>query len=244
LRMVKSQLPDSFNFDGVRLGPGTNFVKLVRQQLKDGSVWPSGDSGTEQGIRRVIYAAQGTSAQAQLMDALLQLLADEDTSVRTGAIGLVWENADKVDARVLLRALDDHPSLYGGVKPVHAPQSYMPDLAWGLIQAMNASPRPDGQVIARLRQAAEDPDNGFRVFGGLAAHDPDWLIDHAAALVSHQPVRARIILGNLKTPKQRERFVRALANEPANFRQELVGAIADKVANSAEGERLKSIVAE
>ena len=241
--MVKSNLPDSFNFEGVQLGPATNFVKLVRQQLKDGSVWPSGDSGTEQGIRRVIDAAEGTSAQGRLMDALLQLLADEDTSVRTGAIGLLWENADQVDGRVLLQALNDHPSLYEGVKPVDAPQSYMPDLAWGLIQAMNASRRPDVQVIARLRRAAEDPDNGFRVFGGLAAHDPEWLIDHAGELVSHQPVRARIILGNLKTPKQREQFVRALANEPASFRADLVGVIADKVPNTSERERLNSILA-
>jgi hypothetical protein len=240
--MVKSQLPDSFNFDGVRFGPATNFVKLLRQQLKDGSVWPSGDSGTEQGIRRVIDAARGTSAQGQLMDALLQLIADEDTSIRTAAIGLVWENADKVDARILLQALNDHLSLYEGVKPVGAPQSYMPDLAWGLIQAMNASPRPDGQVIARLRRAAEDPDNGFRVFGGLAAHDPEWLIDHAGALVSHQPVRARIIFGNLKTPKQREQLVRALANEPASFREDLLGVITDKVPNSSERERLNAIL--
>jgi hypothetical protein len=240
--MAKSTLPDSFNFDGVQLGPSTNFVKLIRQQLKDGSVWPSGDSGTEQGVRRAIYAAAGTAAEHQLMDALLQLLDDEDISVRTGAIGLLWENARKVDPRVLLQALNDHPHLYDGVKPVDAPQSYMPDLAWGLIQAMNASPRPDSQVIARLRRAAEDPDNGFRVFGGLAAHDPDWLIEHASELVSHQPVRARIILGNLRTPKRREQFVQALANEPSSFRQDLVGVIADKVPNSSERERLNAIL--
>ena len=242
--MVKAGLPDSFSFDGVQLGPSTDYVELVREQLRSGSVWPSGDSGPHQGVRRVIDAAEGTSAERHLLDALLELLGDEDIAVRSGAIHLAWDYADKVDAETLLHALNEHPGLYEGVKPVDLPESYMPDLAWGLIQAMNASPRPDGQVIARLRQAAEDPDNGFRVFGGLAAHDPDWLIDHAPALVSHQPVRARIILGNLKTPKQRERFVRALANEPANFRQELVGAIAEKVANSAEGERLKSIVAE
>lgn len=240
--MVKSRLPDSFNFDGVQLGPSTDFVGLVREQLKDGSVWPSGDSSPEQGVRRVIDAAEGTSAEGHLLDALLKLLADEDTSVRTGAIGLAWEYANKVNAGSLLQALNAHPSLYEGVKPVGVPQSYMPDLAWGLIQAMNASPSPDGQVIARLRRAAEDPVNGFRVFGGLAAHDPDWLIDHASALVSHQPVRARIILANLKTPKRREQFVRALANEPASFREQLAGVIADKVPSGDERDRLKTIL--
>src|SRR5207253_11464645 len=123
-------------------------------------VWPSGDSGTEQGVRRVIDAARGTSAEGQLLDALVELLSDEDTSVRTGAIGLAWEHADKINAGALLRALSDHPNLYEGVKPVGAPQTYMPDLAWGLIQAMNASLSPTAEVIARLRQAAEHPVNG------------------------------------------------------------------------------------
>ena len=240
--MVKSRLPDSFDFDGVQLGPSTDFLGMVREQLKDGSVWPSGDSGNEQGIRRVIHAAEGTSAEGQLLDALTKLLTDDDTAVRTGAIGLTWEYTDKINPGVLLRALTDHPGLYEGVKPVGAPESYMPDLAWGLISAMNASPKPDAQVIIRLRRAAEDPINGFRVFGGLAAHDPDWLIEHASALVSRQPVRARIILANLKTPKRREQFVRALASEPASFREELVDVVADKVPSTEERQRLNAIL--
>src|SRR5712691_11442643 len=127
--MAKSRLPDSFDFDGVQLGPSTDYVGLVREQLKDGSVWPSGDSGREPGVRRVIDAADGTAAEAKLLDALLKLIADEDTSVRTGAIGLAWEYADKVNAGTLLQVLNDHPSLYEGVKPLGVPQSYMPDLA-------------------------------------------------------------------------------------------------------------------
>jgi len=234
--------PDSFDFDGVQLGPSTDYVRLVRQQLRNGSVWPSGDSGPVQGVRRAIDAAEGTSAERRLLDALLKLLGDDDTVVRTGAVHLAWDYADKLNPEILLKALNEQPTLYEGVKPVDLPQSYMPDLAWGLISAMNASPKPDGEVIARLRRAAEDPINGFRVFGGLAAHDPDWLIEHASNLVAHQPVRARIILANLKTPKRREQFVRALAKEPASFREELVGVIADKVPTGEERERLNALL--
>src|SRR6266702_1373278 len=226
--MAQAGSPGSPSFDGVQLGPSTDYVELVREQLKSGSVWPSGDSGSHQGVRRAIDAVEGTPAERHLLDALLELLGDEDAAVRSGAIHLAWDYADKVNAEILLRALNDHPELYEGVKPVGLPESYMPDLAWGLIQAMNANPKPDAQVIARLRRAAEDPDNGFRVFGGLAAHDSDWLIEHASKLVSQQPVRARIILGNLRTPKRREQFVKALANEPPGFRKDLVGAIAEK----------------
>ena len=195
--MVKAGSPDSSGFEGVQLGPSTDYVELVREQLKSGSVWPSGDSGSHQGVRRAIDAVEGTPAERHLLDALLELLGDEDIDVRSGAIHLAWDYADKVDAETLLHALNEHPGLYEGVKPVDLPESYMPDLAWGLIQAMNANPKPDAQVIGRLRQAAEDPVNGFRVYGGLATHDPDWLIDHASGLVSHQPVRARIILGGV-----------------------------------------------
>jgi hypothetical protein len=76
----------------------------------------------------------------------------------------------------------------------------------------------------------------------LAAHDPDWLIDNARTLVSHQPARARIILANLKSPKRREQLVRALASEPPDFREQLAGVIADKVASSEERDRLNAIL--
>lgn len=237
-----SEVPDNFATNGVQLGPSADYVKLIRQQLTDGSVWPSGDSGPSQGIRRVIDAAEGTPSEAPVLTAVLKLIADEDIAVRTGAIALLWDYSDKVDAAELLQALSDRPSLYEGVKPVGVPQSYMPDLAWGLIQAMNASPKPKRQVIDRLRRAAQDPANGFRVLGGLAAHDPDWLIDNASTLVSRQPVRARIILANLKTPKRREQFVRALGAEPSDFRKELADVIADKVPSSDEREHLNAIL--
>jgi hypothetical protein len=237
-----SALPNNFEFDGVRLGPATDYVTLIRQQLTDGSVWPSGDSGPSQGVRRAIDAADGTAAETSLLSALLELLADPDVAVRTAVTGLAWDYADKINPASLLKTLNDHPRLYEGVKPVGVAPSYMPDLAWGLIQAMNANPKPDAQVIARLRKAAQDPVNGFRVLGGLAAHDADWVIDNASTLISREPVRARIVLANLSTPKRREQFVRALAGEPADFRETLVGIIADKVRNTGERERLIAIL--
>ena len=239
----KQGLPDTFTFDGVQLGPSTNYVKLVREQLKDGSVWPSGDAAPHQGVRRVIDAAEGTSAEEPLFDALLRLISDDDAAVRTSAIRLVWDYADKVDTSSLLKALIDRPALYEGVRPVGVTESYMPDLYWGLIQAMNASPKSNAEVIATLRQAAEDPDNGFRVLGGLAGKDSAWVISNAPRLVAEQPVRARIVLANLTTPQRREQFVRALASEPKPFREELVRVIEEKVKNMGERQRLTELLA-
>lgn len=239
---MKREMRDSFVFDGVQLGPSTNFLELVREQLKDGSVWASGDSGPRQGVRRVLDAAEGTRAERSLISAVLELIGDEDVAVRTGAISLSWDYADRITADSLLKALVQHPTLYEGVKPVGVPETYMPDLAWGLIQAMNASPHPDQQVITRLRQAADDPVNGFRVLGGLAAHDATWLIEHASRLVSGQPTRARIIMANLKGARHREQFVRALSQEPAPFRKDLAAIVQEKVQSADERHRLSEIL--
>lgn len=236
-------LPDSFSFEGVELGPPANYLKLVREQLKDGSVWPSGDSAPLQGVRRVIDSAEGTPAERALINALVDLLSDDDTGVRTDAIHLLWDYADKIDPSSLLKALNDHPNLYEGVKPVGTSESYMPDLSWGLLQAMNASRKSAPEVIAALRRAAEDPANGFRVLGGLAGKDSAWVIEHAHRLISGQPVRARIVLANLSTPERRERFVRAMAGEPAEFRQELTRIVDDKVKNAGERQRLTTLLA-
>src|SRR5437899_13091258 len=81
-------LPDSFAFDGVELGPSTDYIRLTRQQLADGSLWPSGAAGPSQGGRRVIDAAEGSPSQGRLFNAALRLLADGHTAVPTAAHGL------------------------------------------------------------------------------------------------------------------------------------------------------------
>jgi hypothetical protein len=79
--------------------------------------------------------------------------------------------------------------------------------------------------------------------GGLAADDPTWVLDRATKLVSGQPVRARIILANLKGPRRREQFVRALASQPADFRRELADVISEVVKDPNERQRLTALIA-
>jgi HEAT repeat protein len=190
-----------------------------------------------------VDAAKGTAIQDNLIDAIMRLLTDPDVEVRTRAIVMAQNYAPNIDPSALLSALRNHPKLYEGVKPEGVSESYMPDLAWGLIQAMNAEPKGNPEVIAVLRKAVEDPTNGFRVMGGLAAEDPTWVVDRATKLVSGQPVRARIILANLSGPRRREQFVRALADEPADFRRELVDIIGEVVKNPDERQRLAALLA-
>jgi len=234
---------DTIDVEGVPLGPSTDYTELLRRQLKYGSVWNEiGDPGPEEGIWRVFDAASGTPVEKRLVGAVVKLLTDSDVAVRSGAVGLAQDFAEKMDPRVLLEILEHNQSLFEGVKPTEN-RADAPDLAWGLLQAMTANTGRDSRVLARLKKAAFDTDNGFTVLGGLAADDPEWTIAQARNLVSDDPVKARIIMGNLPGSQPRERFVKALAGEPAAFREELVRIIADKVENPAERERLNSLLA-
>ena len=235
-------MADTIVVEGVPLGPSTDIAELLRRQLKYGSVWNEiGDPGPEEGIWRVFEAASGTPVEKKLVGAVVELLTDSDVNVRSGAVGLAQDFPEKMDPRVLLQILERNQTLFEGVKPTNS-RADAPDLAWGLLQAMTANTGGDSSVLARLKKAAFDTENGFTVLGGLAADDPEWVIGQARSLVSDDPVKARIIIGNLPGSQPRERFVKALAGEPAPFREQLVRIIADKIENPAERERLKSIL--
>jgi len=234
-------LRETVDVDGVALGPSTDYLQLVREQLKDGSIWPD-DAGPEEGLWRAIHASSGTGVHERLLKAILSMLTDPDVAVRTRAIATTHNYAGEFGPLTFISLLRDHPQLYVGVKPEGVSESYMPDLAWGLIQTVTASPQTTPEALALLRKAAADPVNGFRVLGGLAAKDPTWVIEHAQALVSDQPIRARIVLPNLTTAQRREQFIHALSGGPATFRRELIGVIGDEVANSDERQRLTALL--
>ncbi len=235
-------MTDTIEVEGVRLGPATDYVALLRRQLRYGTVWNEvGDPGPEEGIWRVFEAAAGTPIEKRLVEGVTELLTDPNVEVRSGAVGLAQDYAEKMDPTALLQILERNQPLFDGVKATNRADS--PDLAWGLLRAMTANTGHDPRVLARLRKAAFDSEYGSTVLGGLAADDPEWIIAQARHVVSSDPTKARIILANLPGEQSRERFVRAFAGEPASFRGQFIGVIADKVENPAERERLKSLLA-
>ena len=236
-------MTDTIGMESERLGPAADYVALLRRQLKYGTVWNEvGDPGPEEGVWRLFEATSGTPIEQRLVDAVTELLTDADVDVRSGAVALAQDYAEKMNPSTLLRILERNPALFDGIKPTDS-RSDSPDLAWGLLRAMTANTGHDPQVVARLRTAAFDTENGSTVLGGLAADDPEWTIAQAQHLVSSDPTKARIIIANLPGEQSRERFVKALVGEPASLRQELVRVIADKITNSAERERLNSMLA-
>jgi len=233
---------DTLVVDGVELGPSTDYVSLLRRQLKNGSIWNEvGDTGPEEGLWRVFDRAAGTDVATQLFDALLKLVADTDVEVRSGAVGLALDYAEQLDPTRLVALLKQHPSMYIGVKPAGTRKG-SPDLAWTLRQAIAGHTKRNPEVIQYLRDISRDPENGLRILGGLALDDAEWIVKNAPEVVAGQTQRSRPILANLRSASLRERFIRALAKEPLTFRNELVGLIDAKVKDSAEKERLKAIL--
>lgn len=233
---------DTLVVDGVELGPSTDYVSLLRRQLKYGSIWNEvGDSGPEEGLWRVFDRAAGTEVATRLFDALLELMADSDAEVRSGAVGLALDYAENLDPARLLALLKEHPSMFIGVKSAGTRKG-SPDLAWTLRQAIAGHTTRNPEVIRYLRDISRDPENGFRLLGGLALDDAEWIVNNAPEVVAGQTQRSRPILANLGSASLRERFIRALAKEPMTFRSELVGLIDGRVKDSAEKSRLKAIL--
>src|SRR2546425_3963856 len=233
---------DTLVVDGVELGPSTDYVSLLRRQLKNGSIWNEvGDAGPEEGLWRVFDRAAGTAVATRLFDALLELVADADLEIRSGAVGLALDYAEELDPVRILALLKKHPSMYSGVRPAGTRKG-SPDLAWTLRQAIAGHTRQNPEVIQYLRDISRDPENGVRVLGGLALDDAEWIVKNAPKVVAGQTQRTQPILANLQSASLREQFIRALANEPASFRGDLAGLIDAKVKDSGEKERLKTIL--
>src|SRR5713101_1246513 len=141
-------MTDTIEVEGVRLGPATDYVALLRRQLKHGTVWNEiGDPGPEEGIWRVFEAASGTPIEKRLIDAVTELLTDPDIDVRSGAVGLAQDYAEKMDPIALLQILERNQRLFYGIKPTDGRADF-PDLAWGLLRAMTANTGKDSHVLA------------------------------------------------------------------------------------------------
>lgn len=232
----------TISVDGVDVGPDTDVVALLRRQLVAADVWTRPqDQGPQDGVWRAMSAAAGTPVENRLVDALQTLMVDDDTDVRGQAIGLAEHYASQLEPTRLLALLTEHPDLFEGVRSSgSSPED--PDLAWGLLRVMAASPSSDQAVRDRIRTAATDPQHGTRVLAGLARHDPDWVAEHAPELVQGERGRAAILLFNLDTPERREQLVRSLASASPEARAEVGHAVAQHVRDEDEQQHLQSLL--
>ena len=160
-----------------------------------------------------------------MTQAVMRLLTDPDTTVRTRAVWLANNYAPRFSAQELLNLLQDRSDLFVGVQPTTG--SATADLSWGLLQAMLGQPNASDAVRKRLRQAAVDPTDGSKLLAVLTREDTDWVLDHALQLAIANPLNAGIILANLN-PNQRRKFVGTFEGEPVATRQSIRSAIESK----------------
>jgi len=217
---------------GVSIGPDSDLVGLLRKQMLEGSVWSVfRDQGPEEGLDLAMEAVRSTDLEAPMTQAVVQLLTDPDITVRTRAVWLAKNYAERFDSQELLRILQSRSDLFVGVKP--ATGSDGADLSWGLLQAMLGQPNASPAVRHQLHQAALDPRDGPKLLAVLTDEDTDWVLEHALQLVMANRLNAGIILANLK-PDRRHGFVGTFQTEPVEIRQSIKSAIENKVRDSEE----------
>src|SRR5438309_952205 len=140
----------SVDVGGIALGPGSDLVGLLRKQILEGSVWSVfRDQGPEEGLDLAMEAVRSTALEAPMTQAVMQLLADPDVTVRTRAVWLAKNYATRFSSVELLNLLQNQSHLFVGVRP--AVGSNGADLSWGLLQAMLGQPNGSEAVRARLR---------------------------------------------------------------------------------------------
>lgn len=232
-------MTDSIFVDGKEFGPSADFSGILRSQLLAMSgLTEKHDLGPEAGIRRLFEAARGTKLEIPLVNAVMKILVDPDPDLRTGAIRIMKQYPDRFDPRSVIEILDAHHDLFEGVKPTKGDD---PDLAWGILRAIAGHPTQDPAVLGPLRRAALDPEKGTMILGGLSIDDPDWVVEHAAQLVSGDSTRAAAILINLDQPADRDRFVKVAGSSVA-ARPALMSAVEKHIKDPIERARLRSLI--
>lgn len=228
--------------NGIEVGPTTDVASILKEQLLHGGIFSGRyDETPEPGVRSVLRAAEGTSVEPRVLDAILQLLRDDNPRVRAGAVEIAQHFADKFDASRLLSILDQSPDLFTGI-PQAAPGNAGKDLAWGLLRAVAAASHVTPSVISRLRQAVVNFPNGTEVLAGLTELDIDWVIEHAPEVIGSDKSRAKALLFMLGRPGLRERLVKAIPKESPLLREIMATSVSEEIRDEAERQRLLDLL--
>jgi hypothetical protein len=184
-------------------------AELVRRQLEDGIVW--NDKEDQDAVAGLSRAMRVSGAMRPAFgEALADLLADRNITVRTGAVSALQDFAHLAGADRLAELLRDQPELYSNVEP----QGYrlgFEELETAMYALLgNAATRSDSAAIEQLREGARKGQS--IVLPALARLDSDWLVRNARGVVSRQAIGGVLI--QLPSQAHREKVLKALAPWP------------------------------
>lgn len=238
-------MTESVKFGSVKVSDAFELAAAIRKQLA-GDIIPgeTGDEGPEEAIWRFFHSVVGTPFEQVFIDALFQLLTDDDPVIRTSAVALAQDFAEKIDPRRLLALLDENTRFYEGVRPAGSARQDFggEDLAWGLLRAIAGHQTSDERVLTRLRTAAKDPRHGARVLAGLTVSDPNWVLGNLIELIDLEPRRASIVLNNLSNRSARETFAKEASKSSRRARSAAVDAVKAKIKDPSERDRLLTLL--
>ena len=226
--------------DGVLLSPDSDFVGLLRRQLLGEGIFESkGAYGPEDGVVRVLGAAQGTPIEPSVKDAIMTLVTDRDPTVRAGAAMAVGTYPRTFGAQPLVDILDKNLALFRGTPAL---ARGFQDLEWELLQAVAATESRTPEIMERFKAAVMDPANGGRFIGLVTRADPGWVIEHAREITLSQAPRVDGVFAGLPDVAKREAYAKALRDEPAPFRREVVARLSKSIPSQPERDRLSKIL--
>jgi len=172
-------------------------AELVRRQLEHGIVWNAAeDQDAVEGLSRAMRVAG--AMRPAFVQALADLLEDQNVTLRTGAISALQDFAHLVKADRLAELLRDGPELY----------SELETAMYTLLG--NATTEEDSAAIEQLREGARKGQSV--VLPALARLDPDWLVQNAREVVSRKAIGGVLI--KLPSQAHREKVLKALAPWP------------------------------
>jgi hypothetical protein len=218
-------MSQSIVFDGMRISGSSEIAALIRRQL--GSAFLPGkstDEGPEEAVWRLFHSIEGSPLEQDFLDAVMKLLIDDDPGIRTSAVGLAQDFAEKLEPSRLLAILDEHRALYDHVRP----------------EGPAGHPTKNEKVLGRLRAAARDPAHGARVLAGLTISDRAWVLGNLGELIDKEPGRASIVLNNLPDATARLEFAKAASGISTRSRTAAVNAVREQVKDPEERKRLLS----
>src|ERR1700674_1075037 len=157
--------------NGVRIGPQSDLFGMFRRAFLGEDVFPSRTAYAPQdGVTSVMRVTRGTALEQVVTQAIMRLLTDSESNVRAGAVMAIETFPLGFDGRVLLRIMDEQPSLFKGI-PATVP-GYS-DLYWELLRAIAGTGSLSREVLNRLKESVTDPVSGHWLIAGLTRSDPD-----------------------------------------------------------------------
>ena len=226
--------------NGVAIGPKSDLVGMFRRALQGEEVFPSRTAyGPEDGVTTVLQASRGTPLEARVREAIITLLTDSDPKVRAGAVLAIETFPRGFDGKVLLRILDDNPSLFVGTK---ATAPGFSDIYWELLRAIAGTRSQSQDILSRLKRSVTDPDNGQSLVAGLTRSDPNWVLANLREVIAGQPARVNAILANIDEVQKRDEVLNALHSEPEQFRKDVAARLDRAIGDPQERERLTRLL--